>query len=168
MDHPQAKVVLEDAGIRVQSMKMLYEKLYEAPAFTEIPVKDYIPALVDAIIANFPKKDMVRTEKDIEDFSLPTQVIQPLGIIVNELLTNIMKYAIVGKNSGLIIVSLKHHNGLVSLIVRDDGNGMPENMDFSNTTGFGLRPIKAITEQLNSTIPIKRSGGTKFVLEFNQ
>lgn len=167
VDSP-ARAALEDAGSRVQSMKLLYEKLYESPALTEVSVKDYLPALVDEIIANFPNRTMVRNETDIDEFKLTTRVIQPLGIIVNELLTNIMKYAFEGKSSGSIKVSLKTHDGLVSLVVGDDGNGMPENIDFENSSGFGLQLVRALTTQLDGKIRIERGGGTKVVLEFNQ
>jgi len=167
MEDSLAKAALEDAGSRVQSMKLLYEKLYEAPDYTEISVKDYFPALVAEIIANFPNNTMIQMHTDMDDFKLTTKEIQPLGIIVNELLTNIMKYAFVGKNRGLVTVSLKLHNGLVSLVVGDNGNGMPENIDFGNSTGFGLQLVRAITEQLDGKIRIERSGGTKVVLEFD-
>ncbi len=167
MEDSLAKAALEDAGSRVQSMKLLYEKLYEAPAFTEISVRDYLPALVDEIIANFPNRAVVQKHIDIDEFMLTTKVIQPVGIIVNELLTNIMKYAFTGKNSGLITVSLKLHNGLISLLVGDDGNGMPESIDFDNSTGFGLQLVRAITAQLDGKIRIERIGGTKVVLEFD-
>ena len=165
---PNAKAALEDAGLRVQSMKLLYEKLYEAPAFTEISVKDYLPALIGEIIANFPNKNLVRYSMDIDDFRLTTRIIQPLGIIVNELLTNIMKYAFQGRTSGVIKVSAKLNNSSVSLIVRDDGSGMPEHIDFDNSKGFGLKLVQALTTQLDGKISIERSEGTKIVLEFDR
>lgn len=72
-----------------------------------------------------------------------------LGIITNELLTNIMKYAFTGKKTGSITVILSMKNNQILYIKEDDGIGFPENVDFTNTTGFGLNLVKMITEQMN-------------------
>ena len=93
---------------------------------------------------------------------------QPLGLIVNELITNILKYAFAGRAEGTIAVSASLEANLVSLSIADDGNGMPESIDFENSTGFGLLLVKALTKQLKGRIGIERGKGTKIVLEFEK
>jgi len=101
--------------------------------------------------------------------------LHPLGIIINELLTNIMKYAFNGGKDGKIIIeahvisaslesaSTENH---VSIIVADNGSGMPQSVDFEHSTGFGLELVQTMTKQLAGSIRIERDKGTKIVLEF--
>ena len=121
----EAIKALDDAGSRVQSMMVLYDKLYQSSSFTDVSVMEYLPALVDQIIANFPNSDIVRIELKIEEFILGVGKMQPLAIIINELLTNIMKYAFLGRISGIINIVAYEKNNRVILIVQDNGNGIP-------------------------------------------
>ncbi len=131
-----------------------------------VSMQDYLPTLVDEIIRNFPNRQIVKVEKYMDDFILDAKRIQSLSIIINELLTNVMKYAFVGRNKGLITVSAINDNDHIIISVQDDGNGMPESVSFENSTGFGLQLVHALTQQLNGVIRIERRNGTKVVLEF--
>jgi len=128
---------------------------------------DYLPDLIDDIVRNFPNSKTVTVEKHIQDFVLHAKQQQPLGIIINELLTNIMKYAFAGSGGGNICVSASNTDGHVVIIVQDDGIGMPESLTFENTTGFGLMLVKVLTEQLDGTVRMEQLNGTKVVLEFD-
>jgi PAS domain S-box-containing protein len=163
---PTSIAALEDAKSRIQSMMMIYETLYKSVSFIEASVGDYFPPLIDAILSNFPEADSIRVEKDIGDFVLDVKRLQPIGIIMNELLTNIMKYAFVGRTGGMISVSAALVDGKVSIVIQDDGGGIPESVDFENSTGFGLMLVGALTKQLGGTIGIERGGGTRIRLEF--
>ena len=81
--------------------------------------------LAGRIICNFPNRDIVKLNVTSHDFALNEKIISSLGLIVNELLTNIMKYAFVGKDSGDIYISLLKKNDRVFLTIDDNGNGMP-------------------------------------------
>jgi PAS domain S-box-containing protein len=103
---PAAVSAIKDAASRVNSMMILYDKLYRSHDVTALSADTYIPALVDEIIGNFPNSKMVKVETHIEEIVLDVKIIQPLGIIINELLTNIMKYAFIGMEQGIISISL--------------------------------------------------------------
>ncbi|MCX7023865.1 MAG: PAS domain S-box protein [Spirochaetes bacterium] len=163
---PSAVEALKDAGSRVQSMMVLYDKLFQSASFNDISLEKYLPALMDEIVANFPNSTSVRIEKRIQDFVLDAKRLQLLGIIINELLTNIMKYAFTGRDEGLIAVSATIADSHVSIIIQDNGNGMPGSVSFENSAGFGLMLVKMLTEQLEGKIRIERGHGTKVVLEF--
>ncbi len=165
---PLAIEALEDAKNRVRSMAILYDKLYRSADFSELSVKDYVPTLVDEVISNFPNSNMVKVEKRIDDFMLDAKRLQPLGIIINELLTNIMKYAFRGRESGLITVSATNTDGHVAISVQDNGTGMPESVSFENSTGFGLQLVQALTRQLEGSLQIERENGTRFAIEFEE
>ena len=161
-----AKAALEDWVSRIQSMSLLYDKLYRSSDYSELSVQAYLPTLVDEVVANVLEGRRVRLEKTIEDFILDAKRLQCLGIIINELLTNCLKYAFKGRASGLISVSALSANGHISVSVQDDGNGLPESVNFKESTGFGLQLVHALTQQLKGSVRIERAKGTKVVVEF--
>lgn len=171
---PSAIEALKDAGNRVQSMMILYEKLYQSDDFTNISVINYLSSLVEEVVANFPNSKSVKIEKKIDDFIIDVKTLQSLGIIINELLTNIMKYAFTGRNDGLIKVSVLLKGNNVIVIVEDNGSGINESVDFDNSKGFGLKLIGMMVKQIKGTIRIERgngssfSVGTKIILEFEK
>ena len=158
--------VLEDAAGRVQSMMKLYDKLYRSSGYDYLSVKEYLSPLVGEIIDNFPNSNSVEIEKYIEDFILDVSILQPLGIIVNELLTNIMKYAFTDRANGIITVSASILEKKVSIIIKDNGKGIPESISFENSKGFGLMLVSMLTKQIGGTIRIERGNGTEINLEF--
>ncbi len=166
VNNPVAASILNDAGKRVQSMIVLYNKLYHSDDFKKISVKDYFPDLIDQIIKNFPNSTTVQVDKTFDDIVFDTKKAQPIGIIINELLTNIMKYAFVGKDSGTVSVSVSMNDGRACVVVQDNGVGMPPSITFENSTGFGLQLVWMLTQQLRGDIRIERDYGTKIVLEF--
>lgn len=103
---PSAIEALKDAGSRVQSMMVLYDKLYQTGIFSNISIKSYLPALINQIISNFPNSGIVKIEEAIDDFVLDTKRLQPFSIIINELLTNIMKYAFKDREKGFIKIEV--------------------------------------------------------------
>ncbi len=157
---PSAIDALKDAGNRVKNMMILYNKLYQFTGVDNIPVMNYLSNLVDEVIANFPNSKSVRLMKNIDDFVLDTKILQPLGIIINELLTNIMKYAFTGMDNGLIEVSVKQRENTVSITVADNGIGMPGSVGFENKNSFGLQLVRELVKQINGTIRIVRGKGS--------
>ncbi|MDA8425546.1 MAG: PAS domain S-box protein [Treponema sp.] len=165
---PSAAAALDDAANRVQSMTLLYDKLYQSATFDAVSIRDYLSSLVDEIVGTFPGGASVRVEKNIEDVQLDVKRLQPLGIIVNELLTNIMKHAFAGRDAGSIEVSVSVAAGKVSLAVRDDGVGMPDAVDLGRSSGFGLTLVQTLTEQIGGRLRIERGRGTAVILEFEK
>jgi two-component system, sensor histidine kinase PdtaS len=109
---------------------------------------------------------MVRVEKQIDDFTLPVKILSPIGIIVNELITNAMKHAFAGRNDGIITVTAAMKDKHVTISVKDNGNGLPESVDLATSTGLGLQLTGLLADQIDGTIRIVRERGTMFVLEF--
>ena len=163
---PAVARALEDANIRLGSMVVLYDKLYKSTNFGELSIKEYLDRLVDEIIANFPNRGSVVIEKRIEDLTVDAKKLQTLGIIVTELLTNIMKHAFAGRECGSISISADSIDERITLVIEDDGKGIPESVDIENSAGFGLTLVGLLTKQLEGTIQIKRVRGTRIVLVF--
>jgi len=161
-----ANNALKEAGSLVKSMMILYEKLYSSPNYENLRVKEYLTALIDEVIGIFPKGKTVKVEKRIDDFILEAKKLQPISIIINELITNIMKYSFVNREEGKIFISLTNNENKVNLIIQDNGIGMPEFIDFEQSPGFGLTLVKILTEQISGKIWIERQNGTAVILEF--
>jgi two-component sensor histidine kinase len=157
---------LEDARSRVQSMMVLYDKLYRSGDFRKISTKEYLITLIDEIVGNFPNLQLVTIKKKIDDVLLDAKTLSPIGIILNELLTNIMKHAFIGRENGIIGVTFLVKETHVTLIVEDNGIGIPESIDITTSTGFGLQLVGMLTKQLEGTIRIERKNGSQFILEY--
>jgi PAS domain S-box-containing protein len=157
---------LNDTESRVQSMIMLYDRLYCSENYRELSIRGYLHALTEEIINSFSNRVIVDIKLEIDDFILNVQTLSPLGIIVNELLTNIMKYAFTGRDRGVITLNASKKDNNVTVIIHDNGVGIPETVSFSKSTGFGLNLAYMLTEQIGGNIRIERGEGTKFVLEF--
>ncbi len=164
---PAAVSAIKDAASRVNSMMILYDKLYRSHDVTALPVNIYIPSLVDEIVMNFPNSKMVKIEKYMDEFVLDVKIIQPLGIIINELMTNIMKYAFTGMEQGIITISISKDSGNVTVMIKDNGKGIPESVDFNNSRGFGLMLVQLLAKQLKGDVRIERQNGTAVILEFS-
>ncbi len=171
-----AAAALTDAGNRVAGMLLLYDELYRTDHCGDISVRVFLDPLVDRVVAAFPHGPAVRVRKDIVDVPLDTKRLQPLGIIVNELLTNSLKYAFkgasagasAGGSAGTIDVSLTSEHGRLTLVYADDGPGLPEGVDFDHSGGFGLMLVRELTQQLRGDIRLERNRGSCFILEFEK
>ena len=163
---PQAVAALGDAKSRLQSMAVLYDKLYRTKNLQEMSIRDYLPALIDEIIGVFPNKASVKIETRIDDFMLGPEILSPLGIVVNELLTNAMKCAFIGRKDGLITISAAIKDRRATIVIEDNGIGLPESIDLETSCGFGLQLVGLMTKQIYGTITIERRKGARFVLEF--
>ncbi len=165
--NPSAVAALHDASSRVQSMMVLYDRLYRSSEFRGITAEAYLGPLIDEIVANFPNKGSVIVETQIDDLLLDAKTASPVGMILNELLTNAMKYAFQGRDHGEIFVSVSAQDNHVTFLVRDNGIGTPESIDIANSTGFGLHLVNMLTEQLEGTLRLERGKGSTFILEFD-
>jgi PAS domain S-box-containing protein len=166
LEEPQAIMALDDASSRIQSMMLLYTKLYQSADFNSVSVRNYIPHLVDEIVLNYPHEMVIKVETLVDDFILDAKRLQSIGIIINELITNMMKYAFVDKSEGLILVSAYLKENTVSLSIGDNGGGMPEPIDYKSSAGFGLRLVEMLTRQLNGSLRIEHGMGTRIIIEF--
>jgi|GEM_PF-2238644 len=166
LPEPAAVAALADANNRIRSMSLLYDRLYRSLDYSELSVKDYLSTLVDEIVSNFPNSRNVTLEKHLQDFMLDAKRLQPLGIIVNELVTNTMKHAFRGRTSGVIAISATKTGNQVVVSLQDDGVGIADAPAPDQHSGFGLQLVNALARQLDGTILVEREHGTRIVLQF--
>jgi len=160
------KDCLTDSQSRIHSICVLYDKLTLTDNFTEISLKAYLDKLVDELLLQIPSKCRVSVEKKLDDIVISSRMSFSLGIIINELITNIIKYAFKNKDKGKVTISTSKQDSKIVVIVQDDGVGMPENLTLNNATSLGLNLVKMMTDGINGTVRIERNNGTRFILEF--
>ena len=147
-------------------MMLLYDKLLRSSDYLSVAAGSFFSSLADAVVASFSGNVSVSIEKEIEDCLLSAAKSEPLGLILNELLTNSMKYAFVGRASGKIGVTFHVSEGRGELTVQDDGPGLPDSIDFGNSPSLGLKLIHLLTKQIGGTVCAERGNGAKVIVEF--
>jgi PAS domain S-box-containing protein len=138
MEDGPAGEALEEARSRVLSMMLIYDKLYRSEDFMLVSSSEYLAALIGEIGQQFKSMGNVRLVHELEDFPLDSAKLFPLGIILNELVTNAFKYAFDGQNSGTIRITLKRNNAKACMSVHDDGKGLPQRSTCAH------RPVSAL------------------------
>jgi len=162
----EVKTALKDTVSRVRSMRVLYEKLLITGEYRQVSMKNYIEGLIRSLIAVFPDKQKVTIEKNISDFTLSPKKAVPVGIILNELLTNVYKYAFIYQDNGIISITIDKTGNIVTVTVHDNGVGIDEKANVDISPGFGLTLVRMLSEQLNGSYRIENDNGTKSVVTF--
>ncbi len=162
---PEVDKIFQDAVSRIESMGILYEKLYRKQDYNDVSIKDYLSRLIDEIFDLFPESKFIRIEKRIDDFTVVTDTIFTLGIIINELLTNSLKYAFTDREVGNIVISAMRNNGSITIIFEDNGIGISE-LEKTEQRGFGLELVELLVKQLKGSCLIEKNNGTRFIIEF--
>ena len=158
------KAAFTDSQNRVKSMSLAHEKLYQSSDLSTIEMSDYIKNLAGYLYQVYKiNKDInLIIEADSEYFNVDTAV--PLGLILNELITNSLKHAFVNGKGGQILIKFINNNGKYVLEVSDDGTGF--NQDIESHRSLGLKIVHMLADQLNATVSIDASKGTRTVINF--
>ncbi len=158
--------VLSNAAERIQGMMLLYNKLYCADNIQEMRLKDFLSTLPSEIISANAVAAKPRLEVEIGDMVLDAKTLTSIGMLLNELICNSMKYAFADNAGSLISVKAVKNDSTVTFEYADNGCGLPEGVTVQNSTGFGMRLVGGMVEQLEGTLRIVRDKGTRFILEF--
>jgi PAS domain S-box-containing protein len=157
-----------DSQNRIHAMALIHEKLYQSESLAQINFKEYIDGIVSNIFESYGQKSNIKLDINIENILINIDNAVPCGLIINELVTNSLKYAFPDGRQGIIKISVKSNdNGLIQLSISDDGIGIPKDLDIRNTKTLGLTLITALAEnQLNGELIINREKGTEFQINF--
>ena len=163
---PKVKEEMEKSQNRVYSMSMIHQKLYQGEDITIIEMKDYFMELGNHILNSFDADKKVKIFYDMKKIELDVDTAVPLGLIVNELLTNAFKYAFPNKIKGEIHISLLEiKNQIYELKVADNGVGHTKQKSIQST-GFGTQLISLLTKQLDGVLEKTIENGTTITIVF--
>jgi two-component sensor histidine kinase len=161
LDNEQALMAIRDSQNRMQAISIVHQKLYQSDDLSTIDVRRYIEELARNIQGSFHTQGRIEFVFEIENIRLTSADTVPLGLILNEAITNSVKYAFKGKNRGVITISMsKISGGQYRLEVRDNGKGLPVGFDVENCTSLGVNLMTGLTEQLNGKFEIWSENGT--------
>ena len=161
----EAADVIRESRQRVQSMAYIHQNLYEGKTVGEIGLSDYINNLADHLFSSYNiQKDRIRFSTDIEKIRLHTDTVIPLGMILNELISNSLKYAFKDLEEGEIKVALKQNKDHLLMEVKDNGKGLPPNFDINTLQSFGFKVIRAFAQKLKAKLLINGEHGTNVQL----
>lgn len=159
--------LLKECQNRIKTMAFIHESLYQNKDFSQINFSEYIVTLVKNLFYSFEaSQQKIKTNFDIDTILLNLDLSIPCGLIMNELVSNALKYAFEGGREGAVFIRLKKEKGKIKMAVSDNGKGMPEHIDFRNTETLGLQLVTTLTEQINGTITMNRNKGTTFEIIF--
>lgn len=167
-DDPKTKEILHEFSNRINSLALTHEQLLinENDAIAT-PLKDYIIALCDNLIQQIDSSK-ITIEVNAVDDKISMKYVILIGIIVNELVTNSLKYAFNNSKNGHIIINFNKINEQIELVYLDNGIGFPFDILNSDNDSFGIDLIKNITAQMDGTIQLyKESEYTGFIIKFN-
>ncbi len=154
---------------RIFSMALVHEKLYQTKNFTEVDFKDYIEVMTGELMRAYAVGNNIAIEYGIEEVQLDINVAIPCGLILNELVTNALKHAFGGMDSGTIGIFLTAGaGGVLELVVSDNGRGLPQGFDMDSVETLGLILVKLLSEQIGGTLEIESGSGrgAKFKISF--
>ncbi|HSV97082.1 MAG TPA: ATP-binding protein [Spirochaetota bacterium] len=145
----------------------IYDRLYRSPDYRSVGVKDYLDRLIDGIRLAYSPGSAIRIEKSIEEIPLDSRVLFPVGMIVNELLTNALRNAFPDGRAGLITIGLNRDDKRrIELTVHDDGAGIPDSVNLDSGKGFGLVLVRTLAEQVGGELMLSRSNWTGWTIRF--
>lgn len=157
----QATAIVKEGIQRVQSMAFIHQNLYQGHSVNSVNMNEYIRMLSNHLFQTYNiRSDKIRLHTSIEELNLHTDTAIPLGMILNELISNSLKYAFTGREEGAILVSMKRSDNELLLQVKDNGIGLPEGFSPDTVNSFGYEIIKAFAQKMKARINIDGSQGT--------
>ncbi len=170
LDDPRMINAIAEGQNRVKAMALIHQKLYQTDHLSEIDFQEYTEQLIGHLSTafNHPGK-MIRSSVNGSALKLDIDTAIPLGLILNELITNAYKYAFSGVNEGSFKVDLtRDDSSYFHLRISDSGQGFPIDFSEEKLNSLGLKLVRMLTEQLDGSLTITNSPGANFYIRFKE
>jgi two-component sensor histidine kinase len=161
--------LFKDSQERIRSMALVYERLHQSSDLSRISLKHYVTSLVTGLVHSYNLSPVTpRTIIDVPDIPVSLDIAIPCGLIINEVISNSLKYAFPDDRCGTIRLKIEYTNPKMVLTMADDGIGLPEKVIVGRTSSMGMQLIFSLVEhQLGGKIKLDRSGGTRYEIVFS-
>lgn len=165
---PLVTAILRDSQNRIASIALVHEKLYHSEDLADIDFAQYIPDLTTHLFDSYNVSySQIQLKIQVDNASLDIETAIPCGLIINELVSNALKYAFVGNRRGEIEVKFyQESESTLTLIIRDNGVGLPKNFDSKKAKTLGITLIQGLVKQLRGKLEIDSHQGTQFKITF--
>jgi two-component sensor histidine kinase len=165
----QAIEAINEGRNRVKSMALIHQNLYRDDNLTGIDIADYIEKLAESLFASYKvSSEDVRLTTDIDQIDLDVDTVIPLGLILNELISNSLKYAFTEKKNGLLEVKLKKEGDDLRLSVKDNGRGLPVDWDISKLTSLGYQLVRSFAQKMKAELNVTGNNGTEVQMKITK
>lgn len=162
-----AIMAIRDSQNRIQSIALIHQKLFQSDTVALINIQDYVAELIKFLCDTFHVNQRIKFNINVLEVKLDIAQAMPLGLIINEAITNIIKYAFPDNTPGIVTLSLADcEDGYYQFKISDNGIGLPSGFDLSNTSSMGMTLIKGLGEQLGGIVSIQSGNGVHFSLRF--
>jgi PAS domain S-box-containing protein len=167
IDDPLAVEKMNECQRRVRTMALVHEKLYQSKSLGAINAAEYIKSLIADLMNSYSLSTMVDVSVEVDDVNINLDMAIPCGLIINELVTNSLKYAYVGRETGKLSLSLHHHDDhTFSLTVHDDGVGLPVDFEARSKASLGMQLVGVLVHQLGGEMTTGNDAGAQFTIVF--
>lgn len=167
LKNEEAVQAINNSQNRIQAMSLIHQKLYQSENLSIIDMPSYIFELTEYLKDSFEIRNTIRFILNIDSFNLPLSHSIPIGLIFNEAVTNAIKYAFPNQENGIIDISLKTDgNSNYTLIIHDNGIGLPPDFDPYNNPSLGVKLMHGLSADIEGKFLITSVNGTKISLEF--
>ncbi len=165
----ESKEIFKESQNRAKSMALIHERLYQSTDLKRIDFGDYINSLSSELFQTYvADPSLIDLKINVEYIYLDINTAIPLGLIVNELITNSLKHAFPRGMIGEIVVDFHKVKDHYEFIVKDNGIGFPDTIDYKNTESMGMQMVISLTEQIDGEIELHKEIGTTFKITFNE
>jgi len=168
IEDDRIKDILKESQNRIYAMSAIHETIHGSENMSEINLKNYLSKIITSIFqTNTIVPTKVKLNNYLEEITIGINQASSLGLTLNELISNSLKYAFPGDQTGEINISSKKINKDLQLIVKDDGIGLPVDFDWQKDSNLGLQLVKGLVEnQLDGHVETVGTGGTQFIIKF--
>ncbi|MEX0994446.1 MAG: histidine kinase dimerization/phosphoacceptor domain -containing protein [Balneolaceae bacterium] len=172
-ENDQSIPALKESQLRIQSIALVHELLYQTESFSEIKMDEYALKLLNAIEKAHRQSDKsIRVKTDLDPVRLTIQKAIPASLLLNELVVNAYKHAFDGRSTGSVSVNLHEKNEKIHLTVQDDGIGLPREFNPLKEKSLGMTLVKTLIQQINAELEVADTGngesGTVFHISFKK
>ena len=167
---PRLKNYLQNSQLRIQSMALVHEMLYQSSEFSEIKMDTYIDKLVHIVAETLdPEEKDIQVEVNSDDFVLNINQAIPCALCINELVNNCYEFAFDGRQEGAVYVNLTIEEKIVQIEVKDNGIGLPDTFEEMRKTSLGMSLVDNLMIQLETEVNIETGNwGTSFSFSFEK
>jgi two-component sensor histidine kinase len=168
LQDPHIQAIFQDCQERIRAMALVHELLYQSHNLGRIKLAHYLEALAKQLFASYRiDPERVRLSIQADEVLLDVNTAVPCGLLCHELISNCLKHAFPGQQSGDVTITIRAiPAGQLTVTIHDTGIGFPESVDFHKTESLGLQVACLLTRQLQGTMTLARAGGTCFTLTF--
>ncbi len=162
----EAKELFIESRNRIASMALVHEELYQSKDMSRVELKDYVEKLLPRLLYSYGGEREIRQLIDVDEARVTIRQAIPLGLIINELVTNSLKHAFADRERGAIGVSIRQADGVAHVRVHDDGIGLPPDLNIEKTQTLGMQLVTGLISQLYGELRVEREEGTAFYIDF--